>query len=89
MTNVFFILKCKRCSWTRKSTGTSDDLKDLVEVRRCTNCGGGRKFKCPKCAEHVKMTRVICAPDDPALKELYKNPELRNLSNESNKKESS
>ncbi len=88
MTNVYFILKCRKCSWNRKSTGTSDDLKGLVEVRRCTNCGGGRKFKCPKCGEHVKMERVITAPEDPALKELYKNNNLRNL-NDTPKEKSS
>jgi len=55
--NVYFLLKCK-CKWWRKCKGLSSELEDLVEVKRCKNCGGVRKFKCPKCANVVKMIRV-------------------------------
>jgi hypothetical protein len=58
MGNVYFLLKCNKCGWWRKSTGLSEDLKDLAEIKFCHNCGGARKFKCPKCAQMVKMIRV-------------------------------
>ena len=57
MSEVYFLLKCRKCSWWRKSTGLSEDLKDLAEVKTCASCGG-RKFKCPKCGTHIKLMRV-------------------------------
>jgi hypothetical protein len=55
---VYFLLKCQKCKWWRKSTGLTEDLKDLVEFKPCANCHGLRKFKCPKCAKIIKMMRV-------------------------------
>jgi len=40
------------------STGLSDDVKDLKEVRPCVNCGRPREFRCPKCGNNAKMIRV-------------------------------
>lgn len=57
--NVYFLLSCNKCKWWKKSTGTTEDLKGLVEVKGCANCHyKQRKFKCPKCANVVKMMRV-------------------------------
>lgn len=58
MSTVYFLLKCNKCGWGRRSTGLSEDLKTLSEVKTCNNCGGARKFKCPKCGQIVKMIRV-------------------------------
>jgi len=57
MSDVYFILKCRKCNWWRRSTGLSADLQDLAEVKGCVSCGG-RKFKCPKCGTHIKLMRV-------------------------------
>ncbi len=57
MSDVYFLLKCKSCNWHRKSNGLTSDLKDLAQVANCAKCSG-RKFKCPKCGETVKMIRV-------------------------------
>lgn len=59
--NVYFLISCKRCKWFRKSTGLTEDLKDLVEIKKCNNCGGVKKFKCPKCSNIVKALRVNSA----------------------------
>jgi transcription elongation factor Elf1 len=53
-----FVVKCNRCSWSKVSTGTSDDLKDLFEIKTCTNCGRPRQFRCPKCGMIAKLTRI-------------------------------
>ena len=55
--DVYFLLKCKSCNWFRKSNGLSSDLKDLTQVANCAKCSG-RKFKCPKCGQPVKMIRA-------------------------------
>ena len=57
MSDTFFLLKCKGCNWSRKSNGLSSDLKDLTQVANCAKCSG-RKFKCPKCGQHVKLMRI-------------------------------
>lgn len=54
---VYFLLTCKKCKWWRKCSGISEELKDLVEIKNCINCGGPRKFKCPKCSTLIKMMR--------------------------------
>ena len=61
---VYFLLRCRRCKWWRKCPGLTKDLEDLVEIKKCKNCGGVRKFKCPKCAEMIKMMRVEKPDDD-------------------------
>ena len=61
---VYFLLKCK-CKWWKKTTGTTEDLKGLVEHKPCANCHGARKFKCPKCGTIVKMMRVTTKDDFP------------------------
>jgi transcription elongation factor Elf1 len=53
-----FIIRCPRCRWAEMSTGISEDLTHLSEVVTCTNCGGSRKFRCPRCGQLAKMTRV-------------------------------
>lgn len=55
---VYFLLRCKKCKWWRKCAGLSKDLEDLVEIKKCNNCGGVRKFKCPECTTPMKMMRV-------------------------------
>lgn len=55
---VYFYLKCNKCNWFFKSDGKSESLKSLVEFKPCQNCHGPKKFKCPKCANIVKMMRV-------------------------------
>ena len=52
-----FIVRCLKCRWARMSTGLPDDLKDLYEIKGCASCGG-RKFRCPKCGKHAKLTRL-------------------------------
>ena len=59
--DVYFLLSCNKCKWWKKSTGTTADLQGLVEHKACANCHGQRKFKCPKCANIVKMLRVNTA----------------------------
>lgn len=51
-----FMLKCK-CGWYKKSGGTSEELKGLREFKPCATCHGPKKFKCPKCANIIKMVR--------------------------------
>lgn len=58
MDDYRFLVKCGNCSWTRKTNGIQSDLKDLTEVVKCSNCGGPRQFKCPKCGMIAKQFRV-------------------------------
>lgn len=53
-----FIIRCPACRWAEMSTGISDDLAHLHEIKVCANCSGGRKFRCPKCGTPAKMIRV-------------------------------
>lgn len=53
-----FIIRCPKCRWARMSTGLSEDLKDLREIKTCSNCGGARKFRCPQCGQIAKQTRI-------------------------------
>jgi len=53
-----FMLRCSRCRWARLSTGVSTDLQDLHEYKKCANCGGPRKFRCPQCGGQAKMLRI-------------------------------
>lgn len=52
-----FIIRCQVCRWAELTTGISDDLTHLTEVRTCNHCSG-RKFKCPKCGRSAKMIKV-------------------------------
>lgn len=56
MSIAYFILKCRKCNWFRKSNGLSSELSDLSEIKTCQKCGG-RKFKCPKCNTTIKLMR--------------------------------
>ena len=53
-----FIIRCHKCRWARLSTGLTDDLKDLAEIKKCETCGFTRTFKCPKGGLPAKMTRI-------------------------------
>ncbi len=53
-----FILRCVKCRWARTSTGISSDLADLKETTSCTNCGKPRQFRCPRCGQTAKLTRI-------------------------------
>lgn len=53
-----FILRCVKCRWARTSTGISSDLQDLKETTSCTNCGKPRQFRCPRCGQTAKLTRI-------------------------------
>lgn len=53
-----FKLTCPKCRFARMSTGLADDLKDLKEINTCASCGGGRKYRCPKCGAIAKLARV-------------------------------
>jgi len=53
-----FIIRCPRCRWSRLTTGISEHLKDLFEFKKCSNCGGPRKFRCPACGAQAKMLRI-------------------------------
>lgn len=53
-----FIIRCPNCSWSKLTTGLSEDLKDMTEVRKCNNCGRPREFRCPKCGRNSKMIRM-------------------------------
>jgi primosomal protein N' len=52
-----FLIVCKKCKWSERSTGLSSDLSHLREIKKCQNCGG-RAFKCPKCSGTAKMLRI-------------------------------
>jgi hypothetical protein len=54
-----YMIRCLKCRWGRTSTGTSEDLKDLYELKNhCSTCGKKRQFRCPKCGKPATMTRV-------------------------------
>ena len=53
-----FIIRCLKCRWARMSTGLSEDLTDLTEIKTCYNCGKPRAFKCPKCGQIAKQIRT-------------------------------
>jgi len=53
-----FIIRCPKCRWARMTSGISTELQDLREIKTCNNCGGPRKFRCPKCGQIAKMVRV-------------------------------
>ena len=57
--SAVFQIRCLKCRWGRMSNGSSDDLKDLNEIKNsCSNCGQKRKFKCPKCGLPATMHRI-------------------------------
>ena len=58
MSDKLFIIKCTRCHWVKMNNGTSEELKDLFEYKKCANCGGPRKFRCPGCGKICKMNRL-------------------------------
>jgi hypothetical protein len=60
-----FLLKCDICDFRRWSD-LGDDIKDLVSVNGCKNCGGPRKYKCPGCGYIVKARRYQPPPADPS-----------------------
>lgn len=61
---VYFLLSCSKCKWFLKSNGTTEALKGLVEFKPCATCHGIRKFKCPQCANIMKLQRVnVKEPD--------------------------
>lgn len=54
-----YIIRCLACRWSKLTTGTSEDLKDLYEIKNnCSSCGKKRSFRCPKCGTPSKMLRV-------------------------------
>jgi hypothetical protein len=54
-----FLIRCRNCKWYEFSTGLSSDLEHLHEIKKgCVNCGGPRKFRCPKCGMSALMHRV-------------------------------
>lgn len=53
-----FIIRCPKCRWARMSTGISEDLKDLHEIKTCVNCGKPRQFRCPQCGNTAKQMRI-------------------------------
>ncbi len=53
-----FVIRCGHCRWARLSSGVSEDLQDLHEIKgNCPTCGKNRRFKCPTCGGQAKMTR--------------------------------
>lgn len=53
-----FLFKCIRCAHAETSTGLSQDLKHLFEIKKCATCGGPRKFRCPKCGSIATLKRI-------------------------------
>ena len=57
-----FILRCPGCRYTMFTSGIKSDLEEQGllqrEVKKCTNCGGPRKFKCIKCGTITKAIRL-------------------------------
>lgn len=53
-----YIIRCGKCRWARMSNGLSSDVTELKEIKKCHNCGGPRQFRCPRCGQTAKMTRV-------------------------------
>ena len=73
-----YILLCSVCGWKRLTDGT--DIDDLVEVKNCRHCSGGRQFKCPSCGRLVKAAkaRVATVTDaDKKAKELLEKAKER------------
>jgi len=53
------MIRCLKCRWAKMTTGTSEDLKDLYEIKNnCSNCGKKRQFRCLKCGQPATMIRV-------------------------------
>lgn len=54
-----FILRCSKCRFGVLSTGLSEDLKHLHEIKKCATCGGPRTFRCNKCGNGtMKLMRI-------------------------------
>ena len=54
-----FFIRCGKCRWARLSSGISEDLKDLYEIKgNCPTCGKSRRFKCPTCGGQATMKRL-------------------------------
>lgn len=53
-----FVIRCSSCNWKEITTGITEDLKHLTEVKTCVSCKG-RLFKCPKCGQRAKMNRIL------------------------------
>jgi hypothetical protein len=54
-----YMIRCLKCRWAKMTTGTSEDLKDLYEIKNnCSNCGKKRQFRCLKCGQPATMIRV-------------------------------
>ncbi len=51
-----YLLRCDICGFRRFTDGS--DLKDLIEVKTCRQCSGGRRFKCNKCGYLMKANKV-------------------------------
>jgi hypothetical protein len=54
-----YMLRCIKCSHSEMTTGLSKDLFHLAEIKKCSNCGGPRKFRCPKCGMTITMQKVM------------------------------
>lgn len=54
--DTYFLLSCSKCKWFRK--GDFVDFKDLKEFKPCATCHGFKKYKCPQCANIIKLKRV-------------------------------
>lgn len=53
-----FVIRCGKCRWAMITSGVSEDLKDIHEIKSgCVNCGKPRKFHCKKCGAPALMRR--------------------------------
>lgn len=53
-----FKIFCSTCKFSRLSTGLSDDLSDLKEIKSCLKCGKNKKFYCPNCNGRATLIRI-------------------------------
>lgn len=61
-----YLLFCSNCSYKKLTDGS--DLANLTEVKTCRDCGGSRKFKCPKCGYVIRVSKAVQVVEDESQK---------------------
>jgi len=85
MSEQLYLLHCSHCGNKKLTDGSG--LSGLVEVKTCKDCGGARRFKCPKCGYLMKVGKANTSTKTESQKHIEKIREKEKLRRESIEKE--